>query len=148
MLHIGNPDEEGKEKMEPFINMILSNFQGEFYPFEEVSIDEMVIGFKGQWQFKQFNATKPKKCHIKTFGLRDGATGYVLNILTYFVGETSYKPECDPDGSYAVKIFETLLTPIRTDPKIFADRFYTTRVLIDYLLQEKQYCTGTININR
>ncbi|GFO22529.1 PiggyBac transposable element-derived protein 4-like [Plakobranchus ocellatus] len=148
MLHVGNPDTEGKEKIEPFINMILSNFQREFYPFEEVSIDEMVVGFKGRWLFKQFNATRPKKYHIKTFGLCDPAIGYVLNILTYFGGDTSYKPECDPDGSHAVKIFETLLTPLGTGHKIFADRFYTTRVLIDYLLQKKQYYTGTVNLNR
>ncbi|GFN80036.1 PiggyBac transposable element-derived protein 4-like [Plakobranchus ocellatus] len=127
--------------------MILSNFQREFYPFEEASIDEMVLGFKGCGLFKQFNATKPKKYHIKTFGLCDAATGYVLNILTYFGGDTFYKPECEPDGSRAVKIFEPLLTPLGTGHKIFVDRFYTTRVLIDYLLQKKQYHTGTVNLN-
>ncbi|GFO06541.1 hypothetical protein PoB_003304600 [Plakobranchus ocellatus] len=63
----------------------------------------------------------------------------VLNILTYFGGDTSCKPECDPDGSHTVKIFETLLTPLGTGHKIFADRFYTTKVLIEHLLQKKQY---------
>uniref|UniRef100_A0A2C9KFX3 PiggyBac transposable element-derived protein domain-containing protein n=1 Tax=Biomphalaria glabrata TaxID=6526 RepID=A0A2C9KFX3_BIOGL len=108
----------------------------------------MVIGFRGRWQYKMFNATKPSKYHIKTFGLCDSATGYVGDILTYFGANTSYNPDADKDGGQAVQVFDTLLQHVGTGHKIFADRFYTTRKLINYLLQKKQYYTGTLNVNR
>ncbi|KAI0225562.1 hypothetical protein LSAT2_023699, partial [Lamellibrachia satsuma] len=59
---------EPKEKIEPFMNELIKEFQAAFYPFENVAIDKMVIGWKGRWKYKQFNAAKPKKYHIKTFG--------------------------------------------------------------------------------
>lgn len=148
MLHCGDEAAEGKYKIEPFMNLLLCKFRKAFYPFQELSIDEMVIGYKGRWQFKQFNASKPSKYHIKTFGLCDAATGFVVDILTYFGSNTSYKPELDLDGGHAVKVFSTLLEHVGTGHKIFADRYYTTRKLIDYLLSRKQYYTGTVNINR
>ncbi|GFN78541.1 PiggyBac transposable element-derived protein 4 [Plakobranchus ocellatus] len=63
----------------------------------------MILGFKGTWSYKQFNSSKPKKYHIKSFGRVDSTTGYVLNLLTY------YGSDCDPDSGIAIKIFDTLL---------------------------------------
>ena len=79
MLHVSNVDSLGKEKIEPFVNMVLERFQMAYYPYQNLSIDEMVIGYKGRWQYKQYNASKPSKYHIKTFGLCCSATGYVYN---------------------------------------------------------------------
>ncbi|GFR77129.1 PiggyBac transposable element-derived protein 4 [Elysia marginata] len=109
MLHVGNKDFEGKEKIEPFLNDLVTNFNKVYYPFQNLSLDEMVIGFTGRWQFKQYNASKPKKYHIKSFGIVDATTGYLLNILVYFGSGTSYDPAADVDGSMAVKVFQTLL---------------------------------------
>ncbi|KAI8781997.1 piggyBac transposable element-derived protein 4 [Biomphalaria glabrata] len=66
-----------KKRKEPALdsdqNLLTDKFRKCFYPFQELSIDEMVIGFRGRWQYKMFNATKPSKYHIKTFGLCDSA---------------------------------------------------------------------------
>ena len=148
MLHAGDEEAEGKDKIEPFMNLLLTKFRAAFYPFRELSIDEMVIGFKGRWQYKQYNASKPSKYHIKTFGLCDAATGYVINILTYFGSDTSYDPEADKTSGQAVQIFSTLLAHVGKGHKIFADRYYTTRALIDFLLEKHQYYTGTLQENR
>ena len=72
------------------MNLVITKFQKAFYAYKNLSIDEMVISWKGRWKYKQYNAAKPKKYHIKTFGLCDSATGYVYNILTYFGKNTSY----------------------------------------------------------
>ncbi|BFZ11474.1 hypothetical protein BsWGS_14513 [Bradybaena similaris] len=53
----------------------------------------MIIGFKGKWKYKQFNTTKPYKYHIKSFGLVDSTTGYVLSLLTYYGTNTSMVPK-------------------------------------------------------
>ena len=94
MLHVGSTAQaEGKDKIEPFMNALIANFNHAFYPFQSLSLDEMVIGWTGRWIYKQYKASKPKKYHIKTFGLCDANTGYVVNILTYFGRNTSYSHE-------------------------------------------------------
>lgn len=148
-LHVSAPDAEGKAKIEPFANKLIDKFNHAFVPFENVSIDEMIIGWKGRWKYKQFNASKPHKYHIKSFGLVDSSTGYVVNLLTYYGSETSYDPSRDyATGSNAVKIFDTLLKAVGTGHHIFADRWYTTRLLVDHLIERGYNYTGTLQINR
>ena len=62
MLHAS---EVGSQEKEHFILLKA------FYPYEDVAIDQMVIGYKGTWKSKQCNAAKPKKYRSKTFGLCD-----------------------------------------------------------------------------
>ena len=81
MLHAGEADAQGKAKIEPFLNGLIASFNDAYQPGKQLSIDEMVIGFKGRFKYRQFNASKPKKFHIKSFGLVDSNTGYVVNLL-------------------------------------------------------------------
>ncbi|GFR90701.1 PiggyBac transposable element-derived protein 4-like, partial [Elysia marginata] len=97
---------------------------------------------------QNYNASKPHKYHIKTFGLCDSATGYCINILIYFGKDTSYNPDMDPEGSQAVKVFDYLMTPLVKGHHIFADRYYTSYPLLLYLTNRKTYFTGTLNANR
>lgn len=70
MLHVSSVGDERskKDKIEVFLNMLLENFQGAFYPGGDLSIDEMVVKWKGRSKFKMYNPNKPEKYHIKTFG--------------------------------------------------------------------------------
>nr|KAI8733874.1 piggyBac transposable element-derived protein 4-like [Biomphalaria glabrata] len=61
---------------------------------------------------------------------------------------TSFDPNSDKDGGQAVQIFRTLLGVIGRGYHVFADRFFTTRKLVDYLLSEEQYYTGTVQFTR
>lgn len=110
----------------------------------------MIIGWKGRWKYKQYNASKSKKYHIKSFGLVDTATGYVINLLIYFGSKTSYNPDLDVDthGANSVKISHTLLEPLGKGHQIFADRWYTTRTLLDYLIQRGTHFSGTVQAQR
>lgn len=148
MLHAGDACAQKKEKIEPFMTLLIDNFKKAFYPFEDLSIDEMVIGFKGRWANKQFNASKPHKYHIKTFGLCDSVTGYVYNLLLYYGQDTSYIPEADTDSLQAKKVFQTLLTDLGKGHTVFADRYYTAKPVIDYLQERQMYFTGTLQVNR
>ncbi|GFN98721.1 PiggyBac transposable element-derived protein 4 [Plakobranchus ocellatus] len=85
--------------------------QGNLFP---ICIDEMVVGHKGRWVYEQFNATKPDKYHIKSFGLVESKTGYVLNVLKHYGSDTAYSPSCDPDSGIAMKIFDTLTSAYRS----------------------------------
>ena len=148
MLHAAEPGAEGKSKMEPFVNDLLTSFRKQFYPFENLSVDEMVIGWKGRFGSRQYNPSKPEKYHIKTFGLCDSITGYVCNLLIYFGQNTSYNPEMDNEGSHAVKVFDKLLEHLNGKHHIFSDRFYTSWPLLDYLQERGFNFTGTVNTQR
>ena len=121
ILHCGAPDAAGVQKVQPFVAQMVASFQANFYPFEGVSIDEMVIGWKGRFKHKTYNAKKPKKHHIKTYGLCDSATGYVYDILCYFGDETAVNDGLQ-DKSSAVKVFDTLLTHLGPGHHVYADR--------------------------
>ena len=123
MLHTVSMEDEKaeKDKIEPFLNMLLVNFQGAFYP--HLSIDEMVVKWKGRSQYTMCNPNKPEKYHIKTFGLCDSITGYAYNLLIYFGKDTSFKEDFNVGNSE--KIFEYLMRPLGTGHHIFADRYYT-----------------------
>ena len=134
MLHASEPNTEGKAKIEPFVQKLVAQFQRCFYPYEALSLDEMVIGYKGRFAHKQFNAAKPHKYHIKTFGLCDAMTGYVVNLLIYFGRHTAYIETQDRNSEHAIEVFNTLLEPFHPHHHhIFADRYYTTFALIEFL---------------
>ena len=148
MLHASSIGDEQskKDKIEPFLNLLLENIQGAFYPGQDLSLDEMVVKWKGRSKYKMYNPNKPEKYHIKTFGLCDSATGYAYNLLIYFGKETSYKEGLE--GGQSEKVFEYLLRPLGTGHHIFADRYYTTHSLVRYLTANKTYYTGTLMLNR
>jgi hypothetical protein len=148
MMHASEIEAEAKNKIEPFMNKLIEKFQAAFYPYMNVAIDEMVIRWKGRWKYKQYNSSKPKKYHIKTFGLCDSTTGYVYIILTYFGKETSYSPEIASSSGTAEKVFEYLLRPLGKGHHVYADRYYTTHALIKFLIEKNTFYTGTLNINR
>ena len=45
------------------------------------------------------------------------------------------------------KIFDYLLSPLCSGHHVFADRFYTTYSLLQYLTDKKYFYTGTIQCN-
>ena len=84
---------------------------------------------------------------MKTFGVCNSTTGYAYNILTHFVSETSYNEDII-DATMSEKVFEYLLSPLGTGHHVFADRYYTTYKLLEYMTQKKFYYTGTFQTNR
>ena len=148
MLHAAYVDDERekKDKIEPFLNLLLHKFQAAFYPDKNLSLDEMVVKWKGRSRYRMYNPSKPEKYHLKTFGLCDSITGYTYNLLIYFGSDTSYTGEIDKGQSE--KIFHFLMEPLGTGHHIFADRYYTTHNLVEYLISKKTYYTGTLMANR
>ena len=126
MVHLSDNDKKkANDKIEPFMNELIHQFQATFYPFQDVSIDEVVTKYKSKWKSKQYNPNKPSKYYIKTYIVCDSTTGYAFNILTYFGSDTSYNPAMSDFGN-SEKIFEYLLSPLGSGHYVFADRFYIT----------------------
>ena len=116
MLHVSDNDKKNaNDKIEPFMNELIHQFQAASNPFQE----EMVIKYNGRWKNKQYNPNKPSKHHMKTYGVCDSATGYAFNILTYFGSDTSHNLAMSDFGNS--EIFEYLLLPLGSRHNVFAE---------------------------
>ena len=75
-------------KIQMLLDLLLHKFQEHFYPFQDLSADETMVGFRGRFGSTQYTPYKPIKWGIKAFTLVDAKTGYMLNILVYTGAQT------------------------------------------------------------
>ena len=62
--------------------------------------------------------------------------------------DTSYNLDLDSDSGEGVKVFEYLLRNRSPGHHVFADRYYTTKKLVDFLNTKSTHYTGTVQTNR
>lgn len=77
--------EKEKDKLfqiRPVLNHFSKIFKEAYYPEEYLSIDEMIIPFKGRAKIKQYNRGMPHPFGIKTWALA-GISGYVYVFEIY-----------------------------------------------------------------
>ncbi|CAF3400621.1 unnamed protein product, partial [Rotaria sp. Silwood2] len=70
-------------KVSNFLKLLKYNFQTHFDLGEKLTIDEMMIKFKGRSSLKQYIKQKPIKRGYKVWVLADTSTGYVYNFEIY-----------------------------------------------------------------
>ena len=87
----GTPGYDKLGKLGPIIKMIGEQFAAVCPPGKHVSIDEVIIAFKGRSSLKQYLPMKPIKRGIKVWAR--ATTGYVLafEVYTGKKGNTSEK---------------------------------------------------------
>ena len=75
----GSPDYDKLYKVREFLNNLSTNFE-DYADYEEVmSVDEMMIPYKGQLGLKVYMKNKPSKWGIKVWGLA-GQSGYIYRF--------------------------------------------------------------------
>ena len=72
MMHIGTAGSTPRkiDKIKPLLDILLPRF---YKPSKNLSIDEMMVGFRGRFGSKQYMPQKPTKWGIKAFTLADAA---------------------------------------------------------------------------
>lgn len=122
-----------KSALAPFFKMLISRYKEAFYPFEDITLDEIVIGCTGHHRCKM---SKPIKDHIKVFGLYDSVTGYVVNVFIYRGKGGLCGPEHVANSQQTIKVFYFLLQGLQTGHHIFSHHGFTSFELIKYLLNK------------
>ena len=79
----GEPGYDPLYKLRPFIDPLFDNFQAHYVLYQELSIDETMIGFNGRIYFIQYMPNKPTKWGMKAYVLADSHTGYMYNWYLY-----------------------------------------------------------------
>lgn len=66
----------------PYINL-LQNFQSHYVPVQTIAIDEGMIPWRGNLQFRVYNPDKPVKYGIILYMLCDSSNGYCCRVEMY-----------------------------------------------------------------
>nr|XP_015910855.3 piggyBac transposable element-derived protein 3 [Parasteatoda tepidariorum] len=113
-----------------------------------VSIDEQIIPFHGQVSMRQYVRGKPNPVGIKVFVM---CTSYGLPLDFIFYegkGTDVSSPEdtsfMDLGGKIVLKLSDSLFP----GSSIYFDRYFTSELLLDLLLNRELYATGTLMKNK
>ncbi|CAC5410792.1 unnamed protein product [Mytilus coruscus] len=95
IVELLNEDEnEDVEEFDgPYLDYLHKKFDGEYYPAQNVSIDECMVPFKGRLGIKQYIKDKPNKWGIKTFLLWDFLTTYCFRFEIYIARNSEFEGE-------------------------------------------------------
>ncbi|KAG0421278.1 hypothetical protein HPB47_002826 [Ixodes persulcatus] len=131
-------DEQNKDKLY-LVRPILDHFQ--------MSIDEKIIPFLGRCSFRHYLHSTPNPVGLKNFVLASPG-GLGLDFLIYtrkgIVIHTDMKA-FGLGGALVKKLMETVISK---DAHAFTDRYFMGLKIIDFLLKENKFLTGTVNANR
>ena len=132
-----------RELFSIFVENCLKNYT----PSAFVTIDEMLIAFRGKCPFRQYIPNKPAKYGIKIQALADAKTYYVCKMEIY-AGK-------QPDGPFkvdnsSISVVTRLISEISGSGRnVTFDNWYTTYPLIRKLLDEdKLTAVGTLRKNK
>ena len=134
-------------KIHPLFNLVVENFQSVYTPTQSLSIDESMIGFKGQPAFLQYMPKKPHKWGMKAWVLADAANGYVWDWRLY-AGKEDDAPS---SLGLAHRVVLDLLDHDHLKNKgyhVYMDNFYTSPALFKDLRERGFESCGTIRSNR
>lgn len=131
-LHFSPNEQQQKDdrmfKIRPVFDSLRIKFQQIFTPFQNLSIDESLLLFKGRLSFHQYSKTKRARFGIKFFKLCDSVTGYVYDLILYLGAKTETPDQYKIGKSGAVVI--TLMDPLFFKGyNVFVDNWYSSPTL-------------------
>lgn len=141
---------KAKDNLSPIRDIFeafVANCNKAYIPQENLTIDEMLLAFRGRCKFRQYIPSKPAKYGLKIFALVDSKSFYILNLEIY-AGKQVEGPYSTSNKPFDV--VDRLVKPIsKTNRNITFDNWFTSFELVNHLLQEhKLTSVGTIRKNK
>ena len=124
-------------------DLLIKNCISNFIPYEHVTVDEQMIGFKGRCNFRVYMSNKPDRHGIKTWMLCDVNTHYVHNFQIY-----TGKNGSSIERNLGKRVVLDLIKHLPEGRGATTDNFFTTKLLAHELLKMKLSLIGTIRKNR
>ncbi|XP_054290049.1 piggyBac transposable element-derived protein 3-like [Macrosteles quadrilineatus] len=130
---------------------IISNSQAVYRPSAYVTIDEMLIPFRGRCSFRMYMPKKPKKYGIKVMCLADAKTSYLCNAYIYTgkgsdgVGLTEAEKNLSIPTQSVVRLCKVIEG---TNRNVTADNWFSSVEGVDELRKRKLTYVGTLKKNK
>ena len=131
-------------KIRPIIDSLKVNFQLQYNPNCEQSIDEAMVKYKGRTTLKQYMSLKPIKRGIKLWCRADSCFGYLCDFEVYS-GKNSFGIENGLGYNVVTNLCNALYGKWH---KIYFDNFCTSYKLIEDLYLNKTLSCGKIRAGR
>lgn len=128
-------------KIRPLLNILLANFKNAYQPYQNISIDESMISYKGRLSFIQYLPKKPHKWGLKAWVLADSRNGYTWGWQLY-----TGKSEGTAEHGLAHRVVMDLVNDSRLEKKgytVYVDNFYSSPALFKSLVEHGFGACGT-----
>lgn len=126
-------------------DIFVNNCKKYYTPFENCTIDEQLVGYRGNCPFRIYMASKPDKYGLKIMMLNDSKTYYMLNAIPY-VGKVQKENNESVPAFYVRKLSEPIHGTYRN---ITIDNWFTSIPLAEQMLEQyKLTILGTLRKNK
>ncbi|KAB0804107.1 hypothetical protein PPYR_01077 [Photinus pyralis] len=133
-----------REIFETFIQ----NCRNCYTPGESLTIDEMLVGFRGRCSFRVYMKNKPNKYGLKVLCLCDAKTHYLLNAFVYTGKSQNVHPNPRKLSVPTLSVL-SLIDPVKnTNRNITADNWFTSIELVEELRKNQLTYVGTVRKNK
>lgn len=136
------------DKLSPIrelMEMRVESLQSCYTPYENVTVDEQLVTFRGRCPFKQYIPSKPGKYGINIWVMCDSTTHYVCNLQVY----TGRAPDQPRDVNQGQRVVLDLVQSIaRSGRNVTCDNFFTSLSLARRLESMQLTLLGTIRSHR
>lgn len=138
------PDFDKLYKLRPLIERLNKLFGSIAVQTDSQSVDECMVKFKGRSSMKQWMEKKPIKRGYKIWARCDSKTGYLYRFEVY-TGKSEKLPEEGLGASVVLNLCNSLTGQLK---HITFDNFFTSPYLMEELVFNGIYSTGTVRTNR
>ena len=141
----GQPGFDKIFKVRPLVDRLNQVWKKQWNPGWALSVDEMMVGFKGRSHMRQYIPAKIIKWGFKLWAMCCGKSGFCLQFDPYQgkrPGEVSQK---DTGGNVVRGLAALAAKP---GSCIFADNFFTSPLLLKDLKEKGIDYVGTVRANR
>lgn len=126
----------------------ISNSQKSYVLSEYITIDEMLIPFRGRCQFKMFMPKKPKKYGIKVMCLCDAKTSYLFNAYIYTGAGSDGVGLAEKEKNFLNKPTQSLVRlcePVKnTNRNVTSDNWFSSIEAVEELSKRGLTYVGTL----
>nr|CAI5817199.1 unnamed protein product [Callosobruchus analis] len=144
VLYCASTFSKRKEKVQPFLDMLIAQYQSVYGPTKELSLDESLLHFRGRLAFRVYMKNKKAKYGVKFYELTT-SDGYLLNTEMYSGTIEKENQESTKLESVVLRLMKPFLMK---GHELFMDNFYNSYQLSEKLLTLKTHTTGTLRSNR
>jgi len=139
-----DPNADKIFKIRPFMELVLKNWQDQYTPSVNVSVDESIIAYKGRTRMMQYMPAKPHKWGIKAWVLSEAKTGYIYNWDIYRGAEAG-----NTEGGITKRVVMNITKPLHhKNYHVYMDNYFSSPNLYQELADVNLGACGTLRSNR